>query len=260
MSTAPPLKRQSRSGRTSTAQTRTGTLRLADSPDRLPLRRMELFTGIPDGDLDILEARLGMIRWPQGAEEPAPLERLDHVYLVREGRLALYERISPDHEVMVAILEPGAIWSTLGNVTPPGLAALEASAISPLPARALEALSTRYPRLGRNLAAMLSERVNTLSQTIAMVSEMRVEDRLRARLHQLAERFGVTGKDGIRLHLDLTHAQWASLVGASREAVTTAFGKLKSQNDVELDGRDILIPWSAVHEHEAGLNEALAVG
>ena len=77
---------------------------------------MELFNGIPDADLDILEARLGMIRWPQGAEEPAPLERLDHIYLVREGRLALYERISPEHEVMVAILEPGAIWSTLGNV------------------------------------------------------------------------------------------------------------------------------------------------
>ncbi len=256
MSTASPA----RGPRTARAITPSAKLRLADSPDRLPLRRMELFGGIPDPDLDILEARLGMIRWPQGAETPAPLDRLDHVFLVREGRLALYERVAPEHEVMVAILEPGSIWSTLGNVTPPGLAALESSAISPLPARALEALSARYPRMGRNLAAMLSERCNTLSQTIAMVSEMRVEDRLRARLHQLAERFGITGKDGVRLELDLTHAQWASLVGASREAVTTAFGKLKTQGDVELDGRDILIPWSAVHAHEAGLGEALAVG
>jgi CRP-like cAMP-binding protein len=91
-----------------------------------------------------------------------------------------------------------------------------------------------------------------------MVSEMRVEDRLRARMHQLAERFGVTGKDGIRLNLDLTHAQWASLVGASREAVTTAFGKLKAQGDVELDGREIMIPWEAVHAREAQVAEAQA--
>lgn len=231
-------------------------LRLAEHPDRPPLRRMELFAGLPEADLDILESRLGMVRWPQGAETPAPLERLDHIFLVREGRIGVFERISPDHEVMVAILEPGSIWSTIGAATAPGLTALESSAISPLPARAFEALSTRYPRLSRNLAGALSERCTMLSQTIAMVSEMRVEDRLRARLHQLAERFGITGRDGIRLSLDLTHAQWASLVGASREAVTTAFGKLKASGDVELDGREILVPWDAVHAREAALLEA----
>lgn len=234
------------------------TLRLADSPDRLHLKRMELFAGLPERDLDILEGRLGMVRWPQGAETPAPIERPDHLFIVREGRLALYERISPEHEVMVAILEPGAIWSTLGGMPAPPLTALESSAISPLPAYALEALVTRYPRLGRNLAVLLTERCRTLSETIAMVSEMRVEDRLRARLHQLAERFGVTGRDGIRLRLDLTHAQWASLVGASREAVTTAFGRLKTQGDVVLDGRKILIPWPVVQARAEACETAAA--
>ncbi len=234
-------------------------LRLAESPDRPPLRRMELFAGLPEPDLDILEARLGMIRWPQGAETPAPLDRLDHIFLVREGRVGLLERITPDHEVMVAILEPGSIWTTIGATAAPALTALESSAISPLPVRAFEALTTRYPRLARNLACSLSERCSMLAETIAMVSEMRVEDRLRARLHQLAERFGVTGREGIRLNLDLTHAQWASLVGASREAVTTAFGKLKAQGDVELDGREILVPWPAVHARQAAL-EASVIG
>ncbi len=221
-------------------------LRLADSPDRLHLRKMELFAGLPERDLDILEGRLGMVRWPQSAETPAALERTDHLFIVREGRLALYERFGRDQDVMVAILDPGTVWSTLGGIAPPPLAALESSAISPLPAYAVEALITRYPRFGRNLAVMLSERCSALSATIAMVSEMRVEDRLRARLHQLAERFGVTGREGITLRLDLTHAQWASLVGASREAVTTAFGRLKTQGDVVLDGRRILIPWTVV--------------
>lgn len=236
----------------------TVTLRLADSPDRLHLTRMELFAGLPERDLEILEGRLGMVRWPQGAETPAALERHDHLFVVREGRLALYERLGAEHEVMVAILEPGSIWSTLGGSAPPPLASLESAAISPLPAYAVEALCTRYPKLGRNLAALLSERCCALSETIAMVSEMRVEDRLRARLHQLAERFGITGRDGIKLRLDLTHAQWASLVGASREAVTTAFGRLKTQGDVVLDGRLILIPWHVVHARQASIADATA--
>ncbi len=218
---------------------------------------MELFSGIPDRDLELLEGRLGMVRWPQGAETPAPLERTDQLFIVREGRIALYEGTGPD-QVMIAILEAGSIWSTLGGGSAPALSALESSAISPLPSRAIDALCVRYPRLARNLATLLTERCSALAETVAMVSEMRVEDRLRARLHQLAERFGITGRDGIRLRLELTHAQWASLVGASREAVTTAFGKLKTQGDVVLDGRIILIPWPAVHAREALANGEVA--
>ena len=56
------------------------------------------------------------------------------------------------------------------------------------------------------------ERMAMLRETVALVSEMRVEDRLRARLHQLADRFGIAAPSGVRLSLDLTHAQWASLV------------------------------------------------
>src|SRR5699024_1794386 len=94
-------------------------------------------------------------------------------------------------------------------------------------------------------------------ETVALVSEMRVEDRLRARLHQLADRFGITTRDGVELRLELTHAQWASLVGASREAVTTAFSKLRSAGVLDMDGRTVIIPWDVVRARQESL-DALA--
>ena len=54
-------------------------------------------------------------------------------------------------------LEAGAVYSTLGHATLPSVASLEGSAVSPLPAHALESLMSRYPRLGRNLAGILAE-------------------------------------------------------------------------------------------------------
>jgi CRP/FNR family transcriptional regulator len=223
---------------------------------RLSLAQMDLFAGLPDRDLALLEARLPIVFWPRGAEIPAPLTRPDHLFLVREGRIALFERTAPGHEIMVTLLESGAVYSTLGNASLPSVASLDGSAVSPLPAGALESLIARYPRLGRNLAGMLSDLARMLGETVALVSEMKVEDRLRARLHQLAERFGVAAPEGVRLELDLTHAQWASLVGASREAVTTAFGKLRTQRAITVEGRSITISWDVVREHEASL-EAL---
>jgi CRP/FNR family transcriptional regulator, cyclic AMP receptor protein len=222
-------------------------------PARMPLARMDLFAGLPERDLALLESRLSLVRWPRAAEVPEPLSRPDHLYLIREGRIALFERTAPGHQIMTALLETGAIYSTLGEAGSPNCQALEDSAVSPLPARAVESLIARYPRLGRNIAELLSDRVAMLRETVALVSEMRVEDRLRARLHQLADRFGVATREGVRLRLDLTHAQWATLVGASREAVTTAFGKLKAQGHVVVEGRCITIPWEVVRARQAAL-------
>ena len=97
----------------------------------------------------------------------------------------------------------------------------------------------------------LTGRLANLRQTVGIVSEMRVEDRLRRRLHQIAEQIGTAAPEGVRIGLDLTHAQWASLIGASREAVTTAFGKLRAAGEVEMEGRSITIPWDAMNAADA---------
>ncbi|HET6690192.1 MAG TPA: Crp/Fnr family transcriptional regulator [Miltoncostaeaceae bacterium] len=225
---------------------------------RVGLSRMDLFAGLPERDLALLDSRLPLVRWPRGASMPEPLSRTDHLFVVREGRLALFESTAPGHEIMISLLDPGAIYSTLGAAPAASISALEDSAVSPLSGRAIEGLIARYPRLGRNLAELLSDRIATLRETVALVSEMRVEDRLRARLHQLADGFGLATRAGIELRLELTHAQWASLVGASREAVTTAFSKLRGSGAIEMDGRSITIPWDVVKAREEAVSLAAA--
>lgn len=213
---------------------------------RPALSRQDLFDGIPRRDLDLLDARLPVVRWPRDGVTPPALTRGDHIYLVRQGRVALSDACQSGQEVMTTIVEPGAVYSTLGQESTPPSVALEMSAVTPLPLHAVEALITRYPRFGVNLAIALSQRLVGLRQTVGIVAEMRVEDRLRRRLHQIAEQIGTAAPEGVRIGLDLTHAQWASLIGASREAVTTAFGKLRGTGEVVMDGRSITIPWDAM--------------
>jgi CRP-like cAMP-binding protein len=151
---------------------------------------------------------------------------------------------------MVGLLDPGAIYATLGEAAPPGLDALEDAAVSPIPGRAIGALVSREPRLGLNLAEAFSERIAMLRESAAVLAEIRVEDRLRARVHQLAGRFGIATPAGVRLELDLTHAQWGLLVGAARESVTLAFGRLRARGEIAGAGRTILVPWEAMRGDE----------
>ena len=67
-----------------------------------------------------------------GASMPEPLGRPDHLFVVREGRLALFESTAPGHEIMISLLDAGAIYSTLGAAPAASVSALEDSAVSPL--------------------------------------------------------------------------------------------------------------------------------
>jgi CRP-like cAMP-binding protein len=215
------------------------------------LARVSLFAGLPPARLAWLEERLPLVRWLYGTSRPTDLIVADHLFVVREGRLALFERAASGHQVMIAVLDPGAIYSTLGGVAAPRLDALEDAAVSPIAGPALEALVAREPRLARNLAEAFSERVAMLRATAAVLAEMRVEDRLRARVLQLAERFGTATPAGARLELGLTHAQWGLLTGAARESVTLAFGRLRAHGEIEVEGRTIIVPWETVRRHQA---------
>jgi CRP/FNR family transcriptional regulator len=224
----------------------------APVPGLLSLGRVSVFAGLPERDLAQLERQLPLVRWLYGMPIPASLVAKHHLFVVREGRVALLEATaSGHHRIMIAILEPGAVYSTLGDVPAPGLDALEDCAIAPIPALAVQGLIARYPRLGYNLTEVFSERVALLRETAAVLGEIRVEDRLRARLHQLAGRFGIATPAGVQLRLGLTHAQWALLVGAARESVTIAFGRLKAERVIIVEERGITIPWEVVTAHEA---------
>ena len=219
----------------------------------MPLSRVSLFDGLSPARIAWLETHLALVRWIFGRPRPPELVVQDRLYVVREGRLALLERGASGHRVMVAVLDAGAIYSTLGDVVAPELDALEDAAVSPIPGEALAALVHREPQLARNLAAAFSERIAMLRATAAVLAEMRVEDRLLARVLQLAEGFGTATPRGAVLDLGLTHAQWGLLVGAARESVTLALGRLRSRGELIVEGRTITVPWEVVRRGQPGV-------
>jgi CRP/FNR family transcriptional regulator len=215
-------------------------------PGLMRLGRVGVFAGLPERDIALLDRRLEVVRWFYGHPPPPALSRPRHLFVVREGQLAVFERTLSGHLITIAVLEAGAVYSSLGDSPAPHLDAQCDSAVSPISEGALGALIARYPRFGSNLAAALSERMAMLREIAAVLGEVRVEDRLRARLRQIAGRIGRTSREGVRIPLALTHAQWALLVGASRESVTIALGRLRAQGEILVEGREVTVTWAAM--------------
>ena len=97
------------------------------------------------------------------------------------------------------------------------------------------------PDLAANVVRVLSAQIADRELAVAIALEPRVERRLLLKLRQLAERWGRVTPDGIRLDLRLTHQELANMVGAVRESVTIALGRLASAGEIEVRNRTLLI-------------------
>ncbi len=68
------------------------------------------------------------------------------------------------------------------------------------------------------------------------------------KISQIAERFGRATPQGLRLDLRLTHQQLGDMVGAVRESITIAMGRLAASGELIVDNRTIWIPYPTDEE------------
>lgn len=149
--------------------------------------------------------------------------------LVLEG--LLIRRVGVDGRYGAELLGEGDIirpWhpeapSALPRTT--GWRAIEPACLAVLDHRVAQRMA-RYPELTGRLVARAMERSRNLAVNMAIVHHARIDVRLHMLLWLLADRWGRVGRDGVSVHLRLTHTDLADLVAARRPSVTTALADL----------------------------------
>jgi CRP-like cAMP-binding protein len=212
--------------------------------DPARFRRIDLFAGLDDAALTEAVAGLGAVDVPAGEEFDVAASGAV-CCVVGDGRLALAFIADEDRERTIGILEEGDVlvrpldgWAAVGPQV--RCFAIEDSRIHLVDRARLDAWM-RDPALASNLVRVLSAQIADRELAVAIALEPRVERRLLLKLRQLAERWGRVTPDGIRLDLRLTHQELANMVGAVRESVTIALGRLASAGEIEVRNRTLLI-------------------
>lgn len=212
---------------------------------RSDLLNLEILSGLAPATVKRMLGGLPAMRLAQG-DELDIAEAGVACCLVRSGRLALdFDAHDDAHRRTVTLAEEGDVlvppsvrWAASG----PRLrcrALDESIVILVHPERFEDWLAE--PRFAANLVRVLAAQVADRELAVAIALEPRVDRRLLLKLHQLGERFGRVTPQGVRLDLHLTHQQLADMVGAVRESVTIALGKLVQNDELTIDNRTIWI-------------------
>jgi CRP/FNR family cyclic AMP-dependent transcriptional regulator len=130
--------------------------------------------------------------------------------------------------------------------------ATEASVVFAMERAAVERLIQGKPQVGIRMISLLSERLHYYETRMEDVTLKEIPARLASLILFLIESEGVQIPGEIRIPTRYTHQHLGTMIGANREAVTRAFGRLQDEGSLQIRRRLIYVDDVEALERAAG--------
>jgi CRP/FNR family transcriptional regulator, cyclic AMP receptor protein len=174
-----------------------------------------------------------------------PKEGTERLFILKQGRVQLYEISEGGEEITLSVVEEGNVFGEMA-LTAQSLAGLYVRALTPatvvsLKREDVERLIMRKPKVGLRLIRELAERLHDSETRYADIVGKDVPARLATLILTLVDSEGVASSESYCIPTHYTHQRLASMIGCGRVAVTRAFRKLEEGRAVELKDRRIVV-------------------
>jgi CRP/FNR family cyclic AMP-dependent transcriptional regulator len=174
-----------------------------------------------------------------------PKEGTERLFILKEGRVQLYEVNGEGDEITFSVIEDGNVFGEMA-LTGQSLKGLYVRALTPatvvsLRRGELEKLIMKTPEVGLRLVRDLAQRLRDSEARYSDIVGKDVPARLATLILTLVDSEGVVSSESFRITTHYTHEQLGTMIGCKRVAVTRAFRKLEERGGVELKDRRIIV-------------------
>jgi CRP-like cAMP-binding protein len=219
------------------------------------LSRVDLFDSLSEEEIRVLVRQNSDVSIGEGETFYAPWEHDGKLFVLKRGRMRLY-RTEGTREFTLEVVEAGTVFGEMA-FTPHRLResfarAMEPSVVFAMKRAAVERLIREKPQVGLRMISLLSERLHYYETRMEDVTLKGVPERLASLILFLVESEGVQISGEIRIPTSYTHEHLGTMIGANREAVTRAFGRLQDEGVLQIRRRLIYVDDVEALERAAG--------
>lgn len=226
------------------------------------LARLPLFQNLSDGSRRALDAELRRLTLARGEVLFRAGDEADGLYVLLSGKVKMTRpshqpqpavvrsrsgrvTIPPPRESILSLIGPGEVFGELslldqGHRSTTATAMLECR-LCHVPREPMVQLIENHHDVALAMLRQMAHRVRASNETISGLVLCDVPGRLAHLLLQLAERFGEPTERGMEVHHDLTQAELAQIVGASRETVNKVLTDFAARGWITLAGKTVVI-------------------
>lgn len=209
------------------------------------LKKVPLFAGLSDDALRGLAQQLRRRTFRRGTMIFHKDQAGDALYIVRAGHVSLFLPTEDGKELTVETAGPEDVFGELalldGRPRSASAKALEDTDVYTINRAEFQQAVAATPPLAVGLIELLSNRLRHVTDYAESLAFLDVHARLARELLDMAQRYGVKRNGHVEIDFDITQADLATRVGATRERVNRALADFRRQGLLELRGKKIAL-------------------
>lgn len=167
------------------------------------------------------------------------------IYFIRDGKVKKYMVDKEGKEQIIYVANSGEVVGFHALLAeeryPDSAAVLEDSRIVFLPKEDFLAVLDSSKVLARRLLKTLSHEFTVFANSLALIAQRSVRERLAMQLVLLREKYKQNFVPGMEVTINLSREDLASLVGTARENIMRNLKEFKEEGILETKGRKIII-------------------
>jgi CRP/FNR family cyclic AMP-dependent transcriptional regulator len=167
------------------------------------------------------------------------------VFFIQDGLVKTYKTDENGHEQIVSFLKTGDMFPHTGffneNPYPATAEAIVDTHLLAIPVRSFELLMTSTPNISIKVMRAMSEKIIELQVKLQGLTGQDVQDRGLSFLLKLAENYGMLKNDKVYIDVPMTHQEFASAIGTTRETVNRLINQLRKEKLLETDRNGFII-------------------
>jgi len=209
------------------------------------LRNVALFSGLGEDAPDRLAQQMHRRTFRRGTMIFHKDQVGDALYIVESGRVRIFLPTEGGAELWVEFAARGDVFGEValldGRPRSASAETVEDTAVYTISRDDFRQFVTETPPFGWKLIELLSDRLRHVTEYAESLAFLDVHARLARVMLEMGERYGVKKNGTVEIDLDLTQADLATMVGATRERVNRALAAFRSQGIIDLRGRKITL-------------------
>ena len=167
-------------------------------------------------------------------------EETDKVYIIKRGHVKLYQLTPDGKRIIIDTLGPGGVFGNFGDEEAQNFAEASTDTIICIAKKdTFFKMIAEKPQVSYRLMRLLFNRLTQAQDYAAAVAGGNVLSKLKFKLSELADKYGETQGEKVRLKERFTHEELADMIGVSRETVTKLLGSLRRRGIIEVEGRNV---------------------
>ena len=210
------------------------------------LKRINVFKGMTEAEVKHLDDITYMKHYNKKDLIYLPGDVSDQVYLLKEGRVKISKLSEDGREITLVILEPGEIFGESAIVddedTRSSVAeALENAYLCVISRKDFEEFINNKPDLALSITKLMGFRRRQIETMLEDLVFRSVHERLALLILRLAERHSKDVNGNKLININLTHYDYANLIGSTRETTTACLNDFKREGLIEFQKRKVVI-------------------